>query len=130
MTTKPSVIPKGTKWCNGCSQLHGRMAFTSDTSRPDGLQRRCRMCDNRRRTKQQFDARLAVNPNATFRARIAAYPDAAERVLGTVLVQRMAAVAAEADAKRAVTVAKAKATRAFNMSAMVAASAARTALRT
>ena len=120
MTTKPSVIPDNAKWCNGCSQLYSRMNFSSDASRSDKLARRCKQCDNRRRTLSQV------------RNRLAEHPELVERYFakGAEMLQRMAIIKAEADAKRVITTAKAKATKALNMSAMVAASAARTALRT
>ena len=120
MTTKPSIIPEGTKWCNGCSQLKGKMDFATDNSRSDKLHRRCKQCDNRRRSISQVRNRLADNPEAVERY----------FAKGAELLQRMAIIKAAADAKRITTTAKGKATRAFNMSAMVAASAARSAART
>lgn len=102
MTTKPSVIPDGTKWCNGCSQLKGEMDFATDNSRHDKLNRRCRPCDNRRRYVSQVKNRLTANPELVERY----------FAKGPELLERMAIIKAAADAKRTETTAKAKATKA------------------
>ena len=90
MTTKPSVIPEGTKWCNGCSQLHGKMDFATDNCRFDKLRPKCRQCDNRRRANHDFKTRIAANPEAVKR-----YFEKGAQVL-----ERLAFLKAEADDKR------------------------------
>lgn len=43
---KPTIIAPGAKWCTKCKSVRGNHAFSTDASRPDGLRRWCKGCDN------------------------------------------------------------------------------------
>lgn len=116
MTTKPSVIPDGTKWCPACKQLRGHMDFASDAARKDGLRSKCKPCDHRARS------RLNLRKNPDMIARHIAKSEE--------WVKRISEIQTTAKAKGSAAKAEAEAIRTLNLSAMIAASAARTALRT
>lgn len=46
------VVGPGEKWCGGCAQVLPVGAFQQDTSRPDGLKYRCRLCFNEQERKR------------------------------------------------------------------------------
>lgn len=44
---KHPALPAGQKWCNGCERSKSRSEFSTDRSRKDGLNNRCRECASR-----------------------------------------------------------------------------------
>jgi hypothetical protein len=57
---KQLTAPTGTSWCSTCCDYLPIDQFTADSSRPNGLERRCRVCNKNRQRQQRAQSPITT----------------------------------------------------------------------